>query len=85
MLCGLGTLYLRNDDPRRALGPIEECLRANETYMDAWFLYGQTNEALGDLDRARMGYRKQLEFVPEHQFARMCLRNLEPRQGRRTP
>ena len=82
LLCGLASLYLRTDDPRRALEFSNRCVQANEYYLDAWFIAGQSYEALGNFQQAARCYRRQLEIVPGHQFAAMCLRNLTDRENR---
>lgn len=79
VLCGLGSLYLKTDDPQRALSYFAHCLKANPYYLDGWFLLGQAHEALGNLDQARWCYEKQLSIQPGHQFAAMCLQNLSSR------
>jgi 4-amino-4-deoxy-L-arabinose transferase-like glycosyltransferase len=82
LLCGLAAMYLRTDDPARALELSRQCLQANEYYLDAWFVSGQANEALGNLEQAKRCYLRQLEIVPGHQFAGICLRNLMAREER---
>ena len=76
ILCGLASLYLRMDSPARALPYSEQCVRANEYFLDAWFVAGQANEAVGRIEEAKRCYRRQLEIVPGHQFAAICLQNL---------
>jgi hypothetical protein len=76
MLCGLGVLSLKQDDPQPALGYLARCLKANPDYLDGWFLLGQAHEALGHLEQATWCYRKQLDIQPGHRFAAMCLQQL---------
>jgi hypothetical protein len=85
ILCGFASLYLRTDDPKQALSYSSQCVRADEYYMNAWFLLGQANEALGNSRQAAFCYRRQLELVPEHQFAKICLENLMVLQGKAGP
>lgn len=76
LLCGMASMYLRRDDPGRAIEYGNRCVQANEHYLDAWFIAGQANEALGRIEQAKECYRRQLEINPGHRFAAMCLRNL---------
>ena len=76
VLCGLGSLYLRTDAPQEALPWFARCLVADDHYMNAWFLMGQTHQALGNLEPAKVCYRRQLELQPGHQFAAICLQSL---------
>ena len=83
ILCGLGSLYLKTDDPKRALAYFAQCLKADAYYLDGWFLLGQAHEALGNLEQAKSCYRQQLNIQPGHQFAAMCLQNLLSRMDTR--
>ncbi len=82
LLCALGSLYLKINDPNRALIYFTQCLKINEQYPNAWFMLGEVNERLGRIDEAIRWFQRQLDITPEHQSAKKHLRNLKAYPGR---
>jgi tetratricopeptide (TPR) repeat protein len=73
LLCVIGSLYLRINNPEQALIYIHQCLQVNELYPDAWFMLGVANEKLGRMDEAKRCFQRQVEIIPDHQPAKKHL------------
>jgi len=63
----LGLLYLSKKDPETALFYFKQCILVDETYPDAWFLYGVAHESLGNISEAIKSYQRQLAYIHDHE------------------
>jgi 4-amino-4-deoxy-L-arabinose transferase-like glycosyltransferase len=79
ILCKIGELRIRMNDPRAALRDLYGCVRARETQPDAWYWIGIAHQRLGDPASAALAFRRQLAIVPGHEYAAAELARMIPR------
>ena len=75
-LTALGSLHLRTGDTAGALMYLQQAVRADERYPNAWFMLGLANEKLQNLEEARRCFWRQLDIMPGHRQAMTHLRKL---------
>lgn len=66
-LLALGLLYGSKKELDTALYFFNQCVQKDATFPDAWFLLGATQENLGKIPAAITSYKKQLEYIPNHE------------------
>jgi 4-amino-4-deoxy-L-arabinose transferase-like glycosyltransferase len=69
ILCKLGELHIRMNDPPGALRQLHACVRERDTYPDAWYWIGVARNMLGDRLDAALAFERQLAIVPGHEYA----------------
>ena len=73
----LACVYLRMEDPTRALTETDTILAGDNRYADAFFCRGQALEAMGKDDLAAKAYQEALSINPRFRKAQEKLENLQ--------
>lgn len=86
ILAGL-VLSIRDQDFKSALGYFERAIEVDGKIPDAWSNRGMVLKNMGDLEGARISFRKALSLNPGDDMAKTALSNLEkddvpPKDGR---
>ena len=75
-LYALGSLLLRVGETSSAIAHLEQAVRADPKYHDAWYVLGTAYEKANEAEQAKRCYWKQLDRTPGHQAASLRLRRL---------
>ena len=80
---GLGLVYLRLKEYRKAMMHLQEAVRLVPDYAIAYNNLGQAYEGLGQYDKARFNYEQAVKFNPQYAGAYLNLGKLLYRSGER--
>lgn len=74
-------LYMRNDQPKKALEELQKLANIDLTNIPSQLLLAQHHERMGSKEKASKIYKKVLELEPENPDATLALANLYQTQG----
>lgn len=80
-LYGLGLVALMARRPREAVDWLEQCVAEQDNYLDCHFRLGVALEGIGETERARKEFERELKLHPENPDARITLTDHYAAQG----